>query len=41
MSKNNEQHDSISKIENYKKFNFKITKNIKRFRRKIHVTYSI
>ena len=40
MSKNKEQRDSIFEIENYKKFNFKIIKNIKKFRRKIYVTYS-
>ena len=40
MSKNNEQRDSIFKIENCEKFNFKIIKNIKRFRCKIHVIYS-
>ena len=40
MSKDNKRRDSISEIENYKKFNFKIIKNIKRFRCKIHATYS-
>ena len=40
MSKNNKWCDSIFEIENYEKFNFEITKNIKRFRRRIHATYS-
>ena len=39
MLKDKEQRDSIFKIESYKKFNFKTTKNIKKFRRKIHATY--
>ena len=39
MSKNNERRDSIFEIKNYKKFNFKIIRNIKKFRRKIHATY--
>ena len=40
MSQDNKRRDSIFEIKNYKKFNFKIIKNIKRFRRKIHATYS-
>ena len=40
MSKGNERRDSISEIKNYKRFNFEIIRNIKRFRRKIHATYS-
>ena len=40
MSKDNERRDSISKIKNYEKFNFKTTKNIKKFRRKIYAIYS-
>ena len=40
MSKNNERRDSIFKIENCEKFNFKTIKNIKRFRCRIHATYS-
>ena len=39
MSKNNERYDSIFKIKNYEKFNFKTTKNIKKFRHKIYATY--
>ena len=39
MLRNNEQRDSISKIKNCEKFNFKIIKNIKKFRRRIHATY--
>ena len=39
MSRSNERRDSIFKIENCKKFNFKIIRNIKRFRRKIHAIY--
>ena len=40
MLKDNERRDSIFKIKNCKKFNFKITKNIKKFRCKIHAIYS-
>ena len=40
MSKNNERRDLIFKIKNCKKFNLKTIKNIKKFRRKIHATYS-
>ena len=40
MLKNNERRNSISEIESCKKFNFKTTKNIKKFHRKIHATYS-
>ena len=40
MSRDNERRDSILKIENYEKFNFKIIKNIKKFRCRIHATYS-
>ena len=40
MSKDNERRDSIFKIESCEKFNFKITRNIRRFRCRIHVTYS-
>ena len=40
MSKDNKRRDSIFEIENYEKFNFKTIKNIKRFRCKIHATYS-
>ena len=39
MSKDNKWRDSISEIKNDKKFNFEIIKNIRRFRRKIYVTY--
>ena len=39
MSRNEKQRDSIFKIENYKKFNIKITKNVEEFRRRIYVTY--
>ena len=39
MSKDNERRDSISKIKNCKRFNFKIIRNIRKFRRKIHATY--
>ena len=39
MSKNNEQRDLIFEIKNYEKFNFKIIRNIKKFRCKIHATY--
>ena len=41
MSKNKKQRDSIFEIENHKKFNIKITRNIKEFRNKIYVTYLI
>ena len=41
MSKNNERRDLIFEIKNYKKFNFKIIKNIKKFRCRIHATYLI
>ena len=40
MSRNNEWRGPISEIENCKKFNFKTTKNIRRFRHRIHATYS-
>ena len=40
MLKDNEWHDSIFKIKNYKKFNFKIIKNIKKFCCKIYAIYS-
>ena len=40
MSKDNERRGSIPEIESYEKFNFKITRNIKRFRCRIHATYS-
>ena len=40
MLKNNERRDSIFEIESYKRFNFETTKNIKRFRCRIHATYS-
>ena len=39
MSRDNERRDSIFEIENYKKFNLKTIRNIKKFRRKIHATY--
>ena len=39
MLKDNERRDSIFKIKNCEKFNFKIIKNIKKFRRRIHITY--
>ena len=40
MLRNNERRDSISEIKSCEKFNFKITRNIKRFRRRIHAIYS-
>ena len=40
MSKDNEQRDLIFKIESCEKFNLKTIRNIKKFRRKIYVTYS-
>ena len=40
MLKDNERRDPISEIEKCERFNFKIIKNIKRFRRRIHATYS-
>ena len=40
MSKNNKRRDSIFKIKSYERFNLKITRNIRRFRCRIHVTYS-
>ena len=40
MSKDNGRRDLIFEIKNYKRFNFKTTRNIKKFRRKIHATYS-
>ena len=39
MSRNEERHDQISKIKNYKKFNVKIIKNVEKFCRKIYATY--
>ena len=40
MSKDNERRDSISEIENCERFNLEIIRNIKRFRCRIHATYS-
>ena len=40
MSRDNERRDSIFKIKSDEKFNLKITKNIKRFHRRIYATYS-
>ena len=40
MLKDNKRHNSIFEIKNYKRFNFKIIKNIKKFRRRIHAIYS-
>ena len=40
MSKDNKRRDSISEIKSCEKFNFEIIKNIKRFRCRIHATYS-
>ena len=40
MSKDKKRRDLISEIKNCKKFNFKIIRNVKRFRRRIYVIYS-
>ena len=40
MSRNKERRDSIFEIKNYKKFNVKITKNVKKFCRRIYAIYS-
>ena len=40
MSKNKKRRDSIFEIDNCKKFNVEIIKNIERFRRRIYATYS-
>ena len=40
MSKGNERRGSIFEIENCERFNLETIKNIRRFRRKIHATYS-
>ena len=40
MSKDKERRDSIFKIKSYKKFNFKLIRNVERFRRRIYATYS-
>ena len=40
MSRNNERHGPIFEIENYEKSNLETTRNIRKFRRKIHATYS-
>ena len=41
MSRNKEWRDSIFEIENYKKFNIKIIKNVRKFCRRIYATYLI
>ena len=40
MSKDKERRDSIFEIKSCKKFNLEITKNIRKFCCRIHVTYS-
>ena len=40
MSRNKKRRDQIFEVENYEKFNIEITRNIKRFCRKIYATYS-
>ena len=39
MSRDNGRRDSIPEIENCEKFNLETTRNIKKFRRRIHATY--
>ena len=41
MSKNTKRCDSIFEIESCKKSNFKITQNIEKFRRNIHVVENL